>query len=413
MTSAPPTTSAELSLADVRAARERISSQLVATPCPESFAFGDLIPGRLFVKLENLHRTGSFKERGALNKMLQLSAEQRARGVVTASAGNHAQGVAFHAHRLGIAATVVMPENTPHNKVKSTERYHAKVVLRGNIYDDAAVEARRLELEQGLVMIHPFDDLDVMAGQGTTGLEILEQVPDVDTVVVPVGGGGLISGIAVAIKTQRPGVRVIGVESAAAPSARASRDAGRIVRIESADTIADGIATKQIGEHTFRHIEKWVDDLVVVTEAEIATAILLLLEREKTVAEGAGAAPAAALISGRIPLSPDQTSVFVLSGGNIDVNRIARIIDRGLVADGRLIRLRVRMVDRPGSLARLALAVSEEGANVLEIVHRRAFADISVGDVDLVMHLETRGREHGKSIVRALEAQGLKVEEEL
>ncbi len=403
----------ELTLADVRVARERIAGALVHTPCTESLVFGDLIPGRLHVKFENLQRTGSFKERGSLNKMLQLSPEQRAKGVVTASAGNHAQAVAFHAHRLGIKATVVMPENTPRIKVKNNERYHARVVLRGSIFDEAAVEARRLEKEEGLVMIHPFDDLDVMAGQGTIGLEILEQVPNVDLVVVPVGGGGLISGIAVAIKSQRPDVRVIGVESAAAPSARASRDAGRIVRIEHADTIADGIATKQVGELTFGHIQHWVDDLVVVTEEEIATAILLLLEREKTVAEGSGAAPAAALLSGRVPLSPDQATVFVLSGGNIDINRISRIIDRGLVADGRLIRLRVRMQDRPGSLARLAHAVAEEGANVLEIVHRRAFADISVGDVDLVMHLETRGRDHGKSIVRALEAQGLTVEEEL
>ena len=405
-------TGAELTLADVRAARVRIADALVQTPCTESLVFGDLIPGRLHVKLENLQRTGSFKERGSLNKMLQLDDASRAHGVVTASAGNHAQALAYHAHRLGIAATVVMPENTPLIKVSNTERYHARVVLRGNIFDEAAVEARRLEQEEGLVMIHPFDDLEVMAGQGTIGLEIAEQVPDVDLVVVPVGGGGLISGVAVALKSVCPHVRVIGVESAAAPSARASRDAGRVVKIEHADTIADGIATKRVGDLTFAHIERWVDDLVVVSEEEIATAVLLLLEREKTVAEGAGAAPAAALLSGRVPIAPDQTSVFVLSGGNIDVNRISRIIDRGLVADGRLSRMRVRMADRPGSLARLAHAVAAEGANVLEIVHRRAFADISVGDVDLVMHLETRGREHGLAIMRTLEAQGLRVKEE-
>jgi threonine dehydratase len=403
----------ELGLDAIRAARERIADALVQTPCTESLVFGDLVPGHLHVKLENLQRTGSFKERGSLNKMLQLDARQRARGVVTASAGNHAQAVAYHAQRLGIAATVVMPENTPLIKVSNTERYHARVVLRGSIFDDAAVEAERLEREEGLVMIHPFDDVEVMAGQGTIGLEILEQVPEVDLVVVPVGGGGLISGIAVAIKSLRPQVRVIGVESAAAPSARASRDAGRVVRIEHADTIADGIATKQIGELTFGHIERWVDDLVVVSEEEIATAILLLLEREKTVAEGAGAAPAAALLNGRVPLAPDQTTVFVLSGGNIDVNRISRIIHRGLIADGRLIQLRVRMQDRPGSLARLAAAVASQGGNVVEIVHVRGFADISVGDVDLVMQLETRGRDHAQAIIRALEAQGLAVEEEV
>ncbi len=402
----------ELTLADIRAARARIADALVQTPCTESLVFGDVVPGRLFVKFENLQRTGSFKERGALNKMLQLSAEQRARGVVTASAGNHAQAVAYHAHRLGIAATVVMPENTPLIKIGNTERYQAKVVLRGSIFDDAAVEAEKLQREQGLVMIHPFDDLDVMAGQGTIGLEIAEQAPDVDLVVVPVGGGGLISGIAVALKSLKPDVRVIGVESAAAPSARASRDAGRVVRIEHADTIADGIATKAVGEHTFEHIQRWVDDLVVVSEEEIATAILLLLEREKAVAEGAGAAPAAALLSGKVALSPDQTTVFVLSGGNIDINRISRIIDRGLVVDGRLIRLHVRLKDRPGQLSHLTSAVAAQGANVLEILHRRAFADISVGDVDLVMQLETRGRQHAEAIIRALEADGYSVEEE-
>lgn len=403
----------ELTLADVRAARARIADALVPTPCTESLVFADLIPGRLFVKFENLQRTGSFKERGSLNKLLQLDERQRARGVVTASAGNHAQAVAYHAHRLGIAATVVMPENTPLIKVSNTERYRAKVVLRGSIFDEAAVEAARLEREEGLVMIHPFDDLDVMAGQGTIGLEIAEQVPDVDTVVVPVGGGGLISGIAVALKALQPDVRVIGVESAAAPSARASRDAGRVVRIAHADTIADGIATKQIGDITFAHIERWVDDLVVVSEEAIATAILLLLEREKTVAEGAGAAPAAALLGGKVALAPDASTVFVLSGGNIDINRVSRIIERGLVADGRMIRLRVRLKDRPGQLALLTRAVAEEGANVLEIVHRRAFADLSVGDVDLVMQLETRGREHAQAIVRALEADGFQVEEEV
>lgn len=403
---------AELTLADVRAARRRIADALVHTPCAESLVFGDLVPGRLHVKFENLQRTGSFKERGALNKMLQLDARARTCGVVTASAGNHAQAVAWHAQRLGIAATVVMPENTPLIKVANTSRWGARVVLRGSIFDDAAVEAQRLEREEGLVMIHPFDDLDVMAGQGTIGLEIADQVPGADVVVVPVGGGGLISGIAVALKSLRPNVRVVGVESAAAPSARASRDAGRVVHIEHADTIADGIATKAVGDHTFTHIQRWVDDLVVVSEAEIANAILLLLEREKTVAEGAGAAAAAALISGKVELRADQTAVLVLSGGNIDVTRISRIIERGMVADGRLIHLRVRLKDRPGQLALLTRSVADAGANVIEIVHRRGFADISVGDVDLVMQLETRGRAHARAIVGALQGDGFRVEEE-
>jgi threonine dehydratase len=251
-----------------------------------------------------------------------------------------------------------------------------------------------------------------MAGQGTVGLEIAEQVPDVDLVVVPIGGGGLISGTAVALKALKPSVRVIGVESAAAPSAQASRAAGRVVQIETSDTIADGIATKRVGELTFAHIERLVDELVVVSEEEIAHAILFLLEREKTVAEGAGAAACAALLTGKVRPTAGQTSVFILSGGNIDVNMVARVIERGLVADGRLVHLRVRVHDRPGSLASITRAVAELGANVLEISHRRAFTDMSVADVEILLDLETRGREHARQIVAALTAQGLVVEEE-
>ena len=401
---------AELTLADVRAARARIADGVELTPCPT--VFGDIVPGSLHVKLESLQRTGSFKERGALNKLLQLDAAQRARGVVAPSAGNHAQALAYHASRLGIKATLVMPETAPLVKVSNTERWGARVVQRGRVYDDAAQEARRLAEEEGLTMIPAFDDLAVMAGQGTIGLEIAEQVPDVDVIVVPIGGGGLISGIAVALKSLKPGIRVIGVESAAAPSAQASRMAGRVVQIETADTIADGIATKRVGELTFAHIERWVDELVVVTEQEIAAAILFLLEREKTVAEGAGAAACAALLTGRVSPSADQTTVFVLSGGNIDVNMVARVIERGLVADGRLVHLRVRLHDRPGSLASLTTTIAELGANVLEVSHRRAYTDRSVGDVEVLVDLETRGREHARQIVAALTAQGMGVEEE-
>jgi threonine dehydratase len=402
----------DLSLDDVRAAQRRIAEGVVQTPCPLSLVFGDLVPGRLHVKLENLQRTGSFKERGALNKLLQLDPAARRRGVVAPSAGNHAQAVAYHAGRLGIAATVVMPENAPLVKVSNTERYGARVVQQGRVYDDAVLEAKRLAAEDGLTLIPAFDDLAVMAGQGTVGLEIIEQVPDVDVVVVPVGGGGLISGTAVALKSLRPKVRVVGVESAAAPSAFASREAGRVVQIETSDTIADGIATKRVGDLTFAHIERWVDDLVVVTEEEIAAAILFLLEREKTVAEGAGAASCAALLTGRASVTAEQTSVIVLSGGNIDVNMVARVIERGLVADGRLVHLRVRLHDRPGSLASLTTAVAQLGANVLEVNHRRAYTDMSVGDVEVLIDLETRGREHARQIMDALAAQGMVVEEE-
>jgi threonine dehydratase len=274
------------------------------------------------------------------------------------------------------------------------------------------VEVERQVAEEGRILVHAFDDERVVAGQGTCGLEILEDVPDVDTVVVPIGGGGLISGIALAVKDARPEARIVGVEAAAAASALASRRAGRIVHIETAHTMADGIATKRVGEHTFPLIERLVDDIVTVTEEQIAAAVHLLLERQKVVAEGAGAAPLAALLDGSIAVRPGERVVFVLSGGNIDVNMVSRVIDRGLVGDGRLARLMVKVRDRPGQLARLTECVARNGANVLEIAHRRAFADISVGDVEIVMHLETRGREHVDELITILEADGLIVEED-
>lgn len=401
-----------IELSDIRAAHERIREEIVHTPCTRSLGFDDLVPCRLFFKLENLHRTGSFKERGALNKLLSLSADERERGVVTASAGNHAQGLAFHAHRLGIPVTVVMPEATPLIKTARTRSAGAEVVVHGRSYDEARREAERRE-EEGLVMVPAFDDDAVIAGQGTVGLEIVEQVEDVDLVLVPVGGGGLVAGTATALKALRPDVRVVGVQAAAAPSARAALLEGRPVEIESTTTIADGIAVKRVGDRTFPHLRDRVDDIVTVSEEEIATAILLLLEREKTVAEGAGAVTLAALLGERVPASEDRTVVLVLSGGNIDVNMISRIIDRGLVSDGRLARLMVKLPDRPGSLADLTRVVAEAGANVLEIHHRRAFADISVGDVEVVLHLETRGREHVEEIIGVLEEHGLRAEEEV
>ncbi len=401
----------EISLAAIEAARERIAPHVVHTPCPRSMVFADLTPGRLYLKLENLQRTGSFKDRGSLNRLLHLDEAERRRGVVTASAGNHAQAVAFHAERLGIPCTVVMPETAPLIKVSNTEGYGARVIQLGTVLDDSAVEARRIEADEGLTMIHPFDDRDVIAGQGSMGLEILEQVPDVDVIVVPVGGGGMISGIALAVRALAPHVRIVGVEADAAPSALASRRAGEIVNITSSRTLADGIATKRVGEITFPIIEALVDELVVVSEEEIASAILLLLERQKSVVEGAGAVSLAALARGAVALEPDERAVLVVSGGNIDVNMVSRIIDRGLVADGRLVRFLVKVPDAPGSLARLTHLVAGLGANVLETSHRRGFADISVGDVEIVFTLETRGQAHVTTIVQILEAEGLVVED--
>jgi threonine dehydratase len=398
-------------LEDIRRARERIRGEVAVTPCPRSRLFGDLVPGRLHFKFENRHRTGSFKERGALNRLLQLAPDERERGVIAASAGNHAQAVAFHASRLGIPSTIVMPEPTPLVKVTNTRRHGGEVILHGQRFSEAIEESHRLREERDLVMIHAYDDPQIVAGQGTIALELLEQVPEIDVVVVPIGGGGIISGIALGLKSLKPGVRVIGVEVEAAPSARLSRDAGRIIEVETSHTLADGIAVKRLGEVTFPLVERYVDDIVVVGEEAIARAILLLLEREKSVVEGAGSAPLAALISGKIPVADGENVVAVLCGGNIDVNIVSRIIDRGLVDDGRLARLVVTVPDRPGSLAGLTRTVASRGANVLEVAHQRAFADITVGDVEIVMHLETRGRDHVDEIIRTLGEEGLTVRE--
>ncbi len=400
-------------LTDIRAAYERISEGIVRTPCVPALGFGDFIACRLHLKLENLQRTGSFKDRGSLNRLLDLSVAERARGVVTASAGNHAQAVAYHAGRLGIPASVVMPENTPLIKIANTRRYGAQITLRGATLSDAMHEARRLETEEHLVMVHPFDDDRVIAGQGTIALELLDQVPDLSALVVPIGGGGLISGIAIALKELRPDIRIFGVEAEAAASARASRAAGEIVHIETSETIADGIAVKRIGERTFPVIEQFVTDIVTVSEEQLAAAVHMLIERQKLVAEGAGAAPLAALVGGQIPLKRADVAVAVISGGNIDVNIIQRIIERGLVREGRVAHLMVKMRDRPGSLAHLTGMVAQAGANVLEIAHRRAFAEISVGEVGIVMHLETRGRAHVEEIKKLLEADGLRVQDDV
>ncbi|MFC1662104.1 threonine ammonia-lyase [Gemmatimonadota bacterium] len=397
-------------LADVHAARGRIRDGIVQTPCKHSQSLQDLVSGRLYFKFENLQRTGSFKDRGALNKLLLLSDEEKRRGVVTASAGNHAQAVAFHASRLGIDSTVVMPEFTPLIKVANTRGYGAEVIQQGATLSDGLQEVERLVGERGLTLVHAFDDEAVIAGQGTIGLELVEQVPEVETVVVPIGGGGIISGIALAVKTLKPSVRIIGVEAEAAASAKASREAGGVVSIESAETLADGIAVKRVGERTFPMIQEYVDDIVTVGEEEIASAVLLLLEREKTVVEGAGAVPLAALMTGRIPLKDDEPVVGVLCGGNIDVNMISRIIERGLVGDGRMTHFIVKVRDRPGSLSRLTELAARMGANVLDVHHRRGFADISVGDVEIVLQLETRGRDHVAEIIQALEERGLQVE---
>lgn len=399
-----------VTLADIQSARERVKDGIVTTPIVPALALRERLPCNLFIKLENTQRTGSFKDRGALNRLLDLTPDERKRGIVTASAGNHAQAVAYHGQRLGVPVEVVMPELTPLVKVSNTRHFGAGVRFHGATLSDSMVEARRIEKEENRVLVHAFDDDRVIGGQGTIGLELLEQLPSLTAVIVPIGGGGMISGIATAIKSQRSDVRIFGVEASAAASAMASRKAGSPVHIETSETIADGIAVKLVGDRTFPIIEKYVDDIVAVDESQIASAVHLLLEHEKVLAEGAGATPLAALVAGLLPLKPEDKAVMVLSGGNIDVNLVERIISRGLVNDGRMARLRVTVRDRPGYLARLATYVAEEGANVLDVFHSRAFADIGVRDVEIELFLETRGHDHMKAVIARLEREGMPVQ---
>ena len=396
-----------VTLQDVLAARDRIRGNVAVTPCPLSEPFSELCGAQIHFKLENLQRTGSFKERGAANKLAQLTPEERKRGVVAASAGNHAQGVAYNATRLGVKSVIVMPQTTPLIKVQATRKFGAEVVLCGTVFEDCYAEARRLEQEKGYVFIHAFDDEAIIAGQGTAALEILEQVPDVDVVVASIGGGGWLGGMAVALKAVKPSVRIVGVESAHLPKMTAAVAAGEPVLIPAATTIADGIAVKRAGAFTLPLFQKYVDEIVTVDDEEVANAILLLIEREKTVAEGAGAAPAAALLQKKIGgLTPKSKVVCVISGGNIDVNLIARIIERGLVKEGRRVQLAVRVPDRPGMLAGLLQSVAAERANVLEVHHNRAFMQGPIGDTEIELTLETRGPEHVESLIQVLGSKG-------
>lgn len=397
-----------LTLAMIEAAAARITGKVDISPCAESSSLSELTGTRLCLKLENLQRTGSFKERGAANLLEQLSEEERARGVVTASAGNHAQAVALHAARLGIRATVVMPETTPLVKIQSTRRFGATVELFGRAYDEAAQRAAELASEANLVYVHPFDDERVMAGQGTLGLELLAQCPDLEAVVVPVGGGGLLAGVACAIKELRPDVRVYGVESRAFPGMKWAVESEAPPSLPGGKTIADGIAVRRIGKLTLPVVKRYVDELVLVDEEEIAEAILLLFEQEKAVAEGAGAVGLAALVHQRLPVKGKRVAL-VLSGGNIDVNLMARIIDRGLVKTGRLARFELSVPDEAGTLARIAQAVAATRANILEINHDRTFSGGELGETSIELVLETFGFDHVEEVKGSLKGAGYRV----
>jgi len=397
-----------LAFAQIQAAAAALQGRFRRTELIHSHFFPEQVGLPIYFKCENLQRSGSFKVRGAFHFMSRQPANRLAGGVVTASAGNHAQGVALSAAHLGVAATVVMPENTPLAKVEATRGYGAHVVLHGTLFDEALEEALRLEKEKNLLYVPPFDDPLVMAGQGTVGLEIVEDLPDVDTVMVPVGGGGLIAGVATAIKACRPYARIIGVEAEAAAAALASHRQGSIVSLPSAYSLADGIALKRIGEQTFPVIEAMVDELVTVSEEQIALAIVSLMEKTRLVVEGAGAVGLAALLHAARPLVQGNT-VCLLSGGNIDVQTIARVVDRGLVAAGRYLKLRVELTDAPGALGQLALLLGECRANIYHVSHDRHRLGVPVGRAEVHLELETRGPEHVREILAALQKAAYRV----
>ncbi len=390
-----------ITVGDVKTARERIGGSVLASRCAESSALSQMTGSRVWLKFENLQMTGSYKERGALNKILTLSAKECERGLAAASAGNHAQAVSYHATQRGISAQIVMPLATPLNKVMATRRFGGEVVLYGANYDEACEEAMRLCTESGRTFVHPFDDDAVMAGQGTLGLELMEQIPEIDVLVAAIGGGGMISGVACAIKEANPRVRVIGVQTARLASMQAAVRQAKPVTLPVASTLADGIAVRRAGERTFEMVRRYVDDIVTVEEDEIAAAILLLLEREKTLVEGAGAAPVAALLHKRVQVTGETVGV-VISGGNLDVSILSRIIERGLAEDGRMVRLRIHLPDYPGALHKLTGVLAEHRANIVQTAYDRTYFGVDLGNTAIDLTMEMRGAEHIAELVAAL-----------
>jgi threonine dehydratase len=393
----------------IQEAADRLKKRVRRTELIHSHHFSEKLGFPLFFKCENLQRTGAFKIRGALNFMTAQPREALSHGVITASAGNHAQGVAFSADLLGVKATVFMPETTPPQKVFATKDYGAEVVLTGRNFDEAFAAALKAKKETGALFVHPFDDPLVMAGQGTIGLELLDELPDLATILVPIGGGGLISGIATAIRETRPRVRIIGVESAAAPGMHYSLRKGKIVSTPLTVSLADGIAVKKVGRKTFPIVRELVDEVVLVEEEEIAQAIVALLERTKLLVEGAGAVTLAALLNRRVENVSGKT-VCLLSGGNIDVKTIAVVVERGLLAAGRYLKLKVELEDVPGSLARLATDIAATRANIHLITHDRRSKDLPLGRTEVLLELETRGYDHIQEIIAYLSGRGYEVE---
>jgi len=393
-----------VTLADITGAVKTIGGAIVATPCNESRTLGEICGCKLWLKFENLQFTATFKERGALNRLTALSVEERRRGVIAMSAGNHAQGVAYHAKRLGIPATIIMPVGTPMVKIENTRRHGAIVIISGNTLEEAGVFAHEHGEAHGMTMIHPYDDVRIIAGQGTIALEMLKAVPALDMLVVPIGGGGLISGIAVAAKSLKPELRIIGVQAALYPSMYNAITSGHLPM--RGDTLAEGIAVKAPGKITTDIIRHLVDEIVLVNEAEIERAVADLINIEKTVVEGAGAAGLAA-VQANPALFAGRHVGLVLTGGNIDTRLIASVLTRELAREGRLTQLSLDIVDRPGQLAAVAALLAEAGANIIEVSHQRTFSDLPAKATLLQLVIETRDRVHLDDVLTKLEAAGL------
>jgi threonine dehydratase len=394
---------------DIEAAAQRIAGTVIQSPCPLSIPLSEATGMSIYCKLEYLQRTGSFKERGACNALLQLSPEQKQRGVIAASAGNHALGVTWHAKLLGIPVTVIMPRFAPLTKFVNCRRMGATVELHGADMGEARTRAERIAADKGLAYINGYDDPAIIAGQGTMGIEIAAQVPDLDAIIVPIGGAGLIAGISIALQKLKPSVLVIGVEPERAASYTAALKAGKPVQVEMQPTLADGLSVPKVGENAFRIARESVSRTVLVNEQQIALAILRLIELEKAVVEGAGAAPLAACLAGLVPELKGKKVVLPLCGGNIDTNVLSRVLERGLAYDGRLCRLTATISDRPGGLARFTALIAEEGASVMEIHHDRAFASADVSTVTVHCIIETRDAEHIASLRRRLQKEGFQV----
>ena len=398
-----------MDLNQIISAREKMKGIVHQTPLDFSQTFTDMSHNEVYLKLENLQKTGSFKVRGSINKLTSLSKEELSKGVIAASAGNHAQGVAYSSKILNIPCTIVMPKGAPLSKIQATKNYGAEIVLEGDVFDDALAHAMELSEKQGFTLVHTFDDDEIIAGQGTIGLEILEQLPDVEAIICPVGGGGLIAGIAVAVKEKNPNVAIYGVEASACPSMAQSLLEKKPISVPSGPTVADGIAVKKPGVRNLEIVEKYVDDLVTVDELEMIRTMFLLLERNKLLVEGSGASSLAALLYKKLNIKGKKV-VALLSGGNVDVNFISRIIERGMVEAGRYARFSIIIVDKPGELQRVLTNITEADANILSVHHTRMGRNIYPGYTEIEIAVETKSHEHILDLQKTLTAKGYRVD---